>query len=88
MHSIPAKLISILTLWLAFAEAAEAKLAELLVTEDDSSRAIELARADVKATFDVTTARITYDLSFNSQSFDLHHISNYRREWCSSRPPC
>jgi tetratricopeptide (TPR) repeat protein len=51
----------------AAAPRAEAKLAELLVTDGAGLKAIELETADVKATIDYTTARVTYDLSFVSQ---------------------
>lgn len=43
---------------------AEAKLAELLVTDADVKKPIELAAATVDATVDLTSARISYDLVF------------------------
>lgn len=46
---------------------AEAKLAELLITDSGVRKGIELDTANVEATIDQTSARVSYDLTFMSR---------------------
>ncbi len=52
---------------LGFGTAAEAKLAELLVTDAGQLKTVDLKEVEVTSQIDLTAARVTYDMTFRSQ---------------------